>query len=69
MSNENLSANGRQWLIPDESTLSKLVVAGLKLPMSQSLLAQNFKISVIEQCWKNQLRLKSRLKIKTTFDL
>jgi hypothetical protein len=69
MSNDNLSANSRQLLIPDESTLSRLVAARLDLPISQRLLDQNFKLSIIQRCWEDQLRLKSRLKNKTTFNL
>ncbi|CAF1410540.1 unnamed protein product [Adineta ricciae] len=50
--------NNRQLLIPDESTLSRLVAARLDLPISQRLLDQNFKLSIIKRCWEDQLRLK-----------
>ncbi|CAF1118142.1 unnamed protein product [Rotaria sordida] len=52
------TANSRQLLIPDESTLSRLVAARLDLPISQSLLNKNFKLSIIKRCWEDQLRLK-----------
>ncbi|CAF3776200.1 unnamed protein product [Rotaria socialis] len=52
------TTNRRQLLIPDESTLSKLVAARLDLPISQRLLDQNFKLSIIRQCWTDQLRIK-----------
>ena len=48
-------------LIPDESTLSRLVAARLDLPISQSLLAKKFKLSIIKRCWEDQLRLKRNL--------
>ncbi|CAF0949526.1 unnamed protein product [Adineta steineri] len=50
-------SNSRQLLIPDESTLSRLVAARLDLPISQSLLKE-FKLSIIKRCWEDQLRLK-----------
>ncbi len=49
-------------LIPDESTLSRLVAARLDLPISQSLLDRNFKLSIIKRCWEDQLRLKRKTK-------
>jgi len=52
------STNSRHLLIPDESTLSRLVAARLDLPISQRLLDQNFKLSIIKRCWEDQLRLK-----------
>jgi hypothetical protein len=55
----NLS--GITSLIRDESTLSRLVAVRLDLPISQSLLNQNFKLSIIKRCWEDQLRLKSKL--------
>ncbi len=58
MSNTNVTTNSRQLLIPDESTLSRLVAARLDLPISQRLLDQNFKLSIIKRCWEDQLRLK-----------
>ncbi|CAF1218955.1 unnamed protein product [Rotaria sordida] len=51
------SSNGH-LLIPDESTLSRLVAARLDLSISQSLLNRNFKLSIIKRCWEDQLRLK-----------
>ncbi|CAF4528491.1 unnamed protein product, partial [Rotaria sp. Silwood2] len=60
--NENFSNNHRtnnsQLMIPDENTLSRFVAARLDLPISQSLLNRNFKLSVIKRCWEDQLRLK-----------
>jgi len=61
MSNTNVTTNSRQLLIPDESTLSRLVAARLDLPISQRLLDQNFKLSIIKRCWEDQLRLKRKL--------
>ncbi len=59
--NGSTTMNSRQLLIPDESTLSRLVAARLDLPISQSLLNQNFKLSIIKRCWEDQLRLKRKL--------
>lgn len=56
--NNNTTTNGRQLLIPDESTLSRLVAARLDLPISQRLLDKYFKLSIIKRCWEDQLRLK-----------
>jgi acetylglutamate synthase len=58
VTNTNPTTNSRQLLIPDESTLSRLVAARLDLPISQRLLDQNFKLSIIKRCWEDQLRLK-----------
>jgi hypothetical protein len=58
VTNNNPTTNSRQLLIPDESTLSRLVAARLDLPISQRLLDQNFKLSIIKRCWEDQLRLK-----------
>jgi hypothetical protein len=55
------TSSSRQLLIPDESTLSRLVAARLDLPISQSLLNKNFKLSIIKRCWEDQLRLKRKL--------
>ncbi|CAM4873836.1 unnamed protein product [Rotaria socialis] len=52
------TTNGRQLLIPDESTLSKLVADRVDLPISRRLIDQNFKLSIIRQCWTDQLRIK-----------
>ncbi|CAF1059085.1 unnamed protein product [Adineta steineri] len=52
------STNPSRVLVPDENTLSRLVAARLDLPISQHLLSQNFKLSVIKRCWEDQLRLK-----------
>ncbi|CAF5029306.1 unnamed protein product, partial [Rotaria sp. Silwood1] len=57
----NNSSHGR-LLIPDESTLSRIVAARLVLKMSQSLLDQNFKLSIIKRCWEDQIRLKRKTK-------
>ncbi len=54
--------NDGRLLIPDESTLSRLVAARLDLPISQSLLDRNFKLSIIKRCWEDQLRLKRKTK-------
>ncbi|CAF3521454.1 unnamed protein product [Rotaria sordida] len=56
--NTNLTTNSQQLLIPDDCTLSRLVAARLDLPMSQRLLDQNFKLSIIKRCWEDQLRIK-----------
>jgi hypothetical protein len=61
VSNTNPTTNSRQLLIPDESTLSRLVAARLDLSISQRLLDQNFKLSIIKRCWEDQLRLKRKL--------
>ncbi|UJR30930.1 hypothetical protein I4U23_018442 [Adineta vaga] len=53
----NSASNSRLLLIPDESTLSRLVAARLDLPISQTLLGE-FKLSIIKRCWEDQLRLK-----------
>ncbi|CAF1122884.1 unnamed protein product [Adineta steineri] len=52
------TTNNRQLLIPDESTLSRLVAARLDLSIPQRLLDQKFKLSIIKRCWEDQLRLK-----------
>ena len=57
------SPNHGRLVIPDESTLSRLVAARLDLPISQRLLDHPFKLSVIKRCWEDQLRLKRRLEI------
>src|SRR5271170_2939348 len=62
VTNNNPTTNSRQLLIPDESTLSRLVAARLDLPISQRLLDQNFKLSIIKRCWEDQLRLKRKIK-------
>ncbi len=61
MSSGNTISSSRQLLIPDESTLSRLVAARLDLPISQRLLDKNFKLSIITRCWEDQLRLKRKL--------
>ncbi len=68
VTNTNPTTNSRQLLIPDESTLSRLVAARLDLPISKRLLDHNFELSIIKQCWEDQLRLKSkRKKLKSYF--
>ena len=52
-------------MIPDESTLSRLVAARLDLPVSQRLLDKNFKLSIIKRCWEDQLRIKREFINKT----
>ena len=54
------TSNRGRLNIPDESTLSRLVAARLDLPISQSLLDRNFKLSIIKRCWEDQLRLKRK---------
>ena len=41
----------------DDGLLSRMVSARLDLPVSQRLLDQSFKLSVIKRCWEDQLRL------------
>ncbi len=67
MTNTNPATNSRLILIPDESTLSRLVAARLDLPISQRLLDQNFKLSIIKRCWEDQLRLKRKLICKQSY--
>jgi hypothetical protein len=62
LTTSNVASNNRQLLIPDESTLSRLVAARLDLPISQTLLSKHFKLSIIKRCWEDQLRLKRELK-------
>ncbi|CAF3353217.1 unnamed protein product [Rotaria socialis] len=52
------SSQSRTLDSTDEITISRLVAARLDLPMSQRLLEQNFKLSIIKRCWEDQLRLK-----------
>jgi len=60
---ENSSVSNNQRLqITDERLLSRLVAARLDLPISQRLLDQNFKLSVIKRCWEDQLQLKREKK-------
>ncbi|CAF1080286.1 unnamed protein product [Rotaria sp. Silwood1] len=56
--NTNVTENSGKLVIRDESTLSRLVSARLDLSMSQRLLDQNFKLSIIKRCWEDQLRIK-----------
>jgi hypothetical protein len=56
------NANHGRLLIPDESTLSRLVAARLGLPISQQLLDRQFKPSIIKRCWEDQLRLKCKFR-------
>ncbi len=64
MASNSANTNSRQLLIPDESTLSRLVAARLDLPVSQRLLNKNFKLSIIKRCFEDQLRLKRKLEEK-----
>ncbi|CAF4088316.1 unnamed protein product [Rotaria magnacalcarata] len=52
------ATNNRQLLILDESTLAIFVAARLDLPISRRLSDQNFNLSIVKQCWEDQLRLK-----------
>ncbi|CAF3892703.1 unnamed protein product [Rotaria sordida] len=54
MSNSSSESLSKQ----NENILSRLVAARLDLPISQRLLAQNFKLSIIKRCWEDQLRIK-----------
>ena len=58
--NNSGSSSKELLLIHDESTLLRLVAARLDLPVSQNLLKQNFKLSIIKRCLEDQLRLKRR---------
>ncbi len=60
MLNINPITDNGQLLLSDENTLSTVVAARLDLPMSQRLLDQNFKLSIIKRCWEDQLRLKRK---------
>ncbi|CAF3962783.1 unnamed protein product [Adineta steineri] len=53
-----ITTNNQSLPITDENLLSRLVAARLDLPISQQLLNQNFKLSIIKRCWEDQLRLK-----------
>ncbi|CAF4636392.1 unnamed protein product, partial [Rotaria magnacalcarata] len=53
--NNNLVTHTQQSLMTDESTLSRLVADRLDLPISRRLLDQHFELSVIKQCWEDQL--------------
>ncbi len=63
MSNETLFIDNGQLVRLDENTLPTLVAARLNRLVSRAL-NQSYSSSIIEQCWKDQLRLKSRLKNK-----
>lgn len=54
------SSNNYKLEIADESTLSRYIAARLDLPISQRLLNQGYKLSVIKRSWEDQLRLKSK---------
>jgi hypothetical protein len=68
MVNTNPAMNSRLLIIRDESTLSRLVAARLDLPISQRLLNQNFKLSIVKRCWEDQLRLKRKM-ISRKYDI
>ncbi|CAF1342013.1 unnamed protein product [Adineta steineri] len=53
-----ITTNNQPSQLIDENLLSRLVTARLDLPISQQLLNQNFKLSIIKRCWEDQLRLK-----------
>jgi hypothetical protein len=61
--NTNTTTDSQQASMLDDSTLSRLVSDRLDLPIFQNLLDQRFKRPIIEKCWENQLRIKSRRKI------
>ncbi|CAF1002385.1 unnamed protein product [Rotaria sordida] len=54
----NTNPSTQKLQITNESALSRFVAARLDLPISQRLLDQNFKLSIIKRCWEDQLRLK-----------
>ncbi|CAF2229061.1 unnamed protein product [Rotaria magnacalcarata] len=56
--NNNLVAHTQQSLMTDERTLAIFVAARLDLPISRRLSDQNFNLSIVKQCWEDQLRLK-----------
>ncbi|CAF3384923.1 unnamed protein product [Rotaria sp. Silwood1] len=59
LTNDNSSVSNHQQLQTiDEKLLARLVAARLDLPISQRLLDQNFKLSIIKRCWEDQLQLK-----------
>jgi hypothetical protein len=60
-SDANIATNSGQLHIPDESTLSRLVAARVDLPITQSLLNQNYGLNITEECWEDQLQLKRKL--------
>jgi hypothetical protein len=66
---DNSSVSNSQRLeVVDERLLSRLVAARLDLPISQRLLNQNFKLSIIKRCWEDQLQLKrERIKIENIY--
>ncbi|CAF0794885.1 unnamed protein product [Rotaria sp. Silwood1] len=59
MLNTNRTISSRQLLIRDQSTYDQLVNGRLDLPISQRLLNQYFKLSIIKRCWADQLLLKN----------
>jgi hypothetical protein len=60
ISNANVTTNYRQLLIPDKSTLARLVTDRLNLPISQRLLDKGFNLSIIKRSWEDQLLLKRK---------
>lgn len=57
----SLTAKCEKLVIPDESTLSKLVAERLDLSISQCLLKKNFELPIIKKCWEKQLKIKRKL--------
>ncbi|CAF1261105.1 unnamed protein product [Didymodactylos carnosus] len=55
--NRTVSVNPQSKIL-DDSTLLRLVAVRLDLPITQSLLSKNFKLSIIKRCYEDQLRLK-----------
>ncbi|CAF3010248.1 unnamed protein product, partial [Rotaria sp. Silwood2] len=53
----NSSFNG-PLNIQNEGILPRLVAARLDLPITQRLLKENFKLSIIKRCWEDQLQIK-----------
>jgi hypothetical protein len=64
VSNETLFTNDGQLLIVNENNIPRLVADRLNWLISQTLLNRSYSLSIITQCWEDQLRLKGRLKNK-----
>ncbi|UJR11306.1 hypothetical protein I4U23_015487 [Adineta vaga] len=56
--NKQVQPKNARSLVPDETTLSRMVAARLDLAISQRLLKAGFKLSIIKRCWEDQLRIK-----------
>jgi hypothetical protein len=58
---------GERLSIPDEDTLSEMVVARLDLPISKCMINRKFKQSIIKKCWEDQFRLKGIMQVILIF--